>query len=272
VLPAAFGIAAILPMQTQVGNPPQGYQEITLITDDGVNLKAWYKPPSNGPAIMLLHGAGDSRENLRPYLEMLDQHGYGVLAIDQRGHGQSEGKINRLGWQGTHDVGAAVSFLIAQDGVDEIGALGLSMGGEVLLGAASQYESIKAIAVDGATRRSIQELVALESERSLIRNFTARVMYATVQLISGGKPPKPILDSMIETSDTQFFFIAGGNNEMEIKFNELFAETLGSRASLWVVPETGHVGAFSRFPQQYERRLTAFFDSELVGGSLESNP
>jgi len=49
------------------------------------------------------------------------------------------------------------------------------MGGEVLLGAASQYPSITAIAADGATRRSTEELLALESERPLVRNFTARV-------------------------------------------------------------------------------------------------
>jgi predicted alpha/beta hydrolase len=41
-------------------------------------------------------GAGES---IRPYAEMLSCHGYSVLAVDLRGHGGSEGRANRLGWQ-----------------------------------------------------------------------------------------------------------------------------------------------------------------------------
>ena len=51
------------------------------------------------------------------------------------------------------------------------------------------------IAADGATTRSLDELLALPSERPLVRNFTARVMYAAVQILSGETPPVPLLDS-----------------------------------------------------------------------------
>jgi pimeloyl-ACP methyl ester carboxylesterase len=272
VLPAVFGVAALVPRSTQVGDAPKDFEDVTLTTNDGVELKAWYKPASNGAAIILMHGAGDSRENLRPYLAMLERHGYGVLAIDQRGHGQSAGNVNRLGWQGNSDVGAALAFLQDKKDVKAVGALGLSMGGEVLLGAASQFPSIRAIAADGATRRSIQELLALESERSLVRNFTARVMYATVQMISGERPPKPMLDSMVESDDTVYLLIAGGNKELEVKFNRLFVDALDSRASLWIAPETGHIEAYRRFPEQYEQHLINFFDSALVEVTSRSNP
>ena len=32
------------------------------------------------------------------------KHGYGVLAIDMSGHGESGGRTNRLAWQGTEDI------------------------------------------------------------------------------------------------------------------------------------------------------------------------
>ncbi len=161
-------------------------------------------------AIILLHGAGGSREAMRPVADMLRRHGYGVLALDQRGHGSSGGATNRLGWQGTIDVGAAVDYLQDRGGVKAIGGLGWSMGGEVLLGAAADYPAIKAIVAVGAWRRSTGELLALPSERPLVRNFTARVMYATVQLLSGDRPPKPLLDSMVAAGSTAFLLIAGG--------------------------------------------------------------
>jgi pimeloyl-ACP methyl ester carboxylesterase len=194
---------------------------------------------------------------------MLAHHGYGVLAVDLRGHGESKGRMNRLGWQGTLDVGAAVEFLEGRSEVQSIGGLGLSMGGEVLLGAASQYPAITAIVADGATRRSTGELLALESERPLVRSFTARVMYATVRLLSGQKPPKPLLDSMIESRSTKFMLIAGGGNQLEVAFNEMFTERLGNRAALWIAPEAEHVQAFHQFPAEYEQRVIEFFDSVL---------
>ncbi len=148
----------------------------------------------------------------------------------------SSGATNRLGWQGTSDVGAAIQYLQQREEVNRIGALGLSMGAEVLLGAVSEYPSLLAVAADGATRRCTEELLALPSERSLYRNFTARVMYATVQFLSVEKPPKPLLASMVEANSAKFLLIAGGANGLEVKFNELFAATVGARATLWIPP------------------------------------
>lgn len=264
ILPAVMGLVSVFPGQEIVGDPPDGFDDITLETDDNIRLAGWIAPSSNKVVIILLHGAGGSREQLRPYAGMLTQHGYGVLALDLRGHGASEGKTNRLGWQGTSDVAAAVKYLQTQPGVEHIGGLGLSMGGEVLLGAASELPQITAIIADGATRRCTEELLALPSERPLVRNFTARVMFSTVQILSGEKPPKPLLESMIEAETTQFLLIAGGTNTQEVEFNRLFVEAVDSRANLWIAPNATHVGAFSLYPEEYERYVRDFFEKTLL--------
>ena len=263
LLPAGFGLAATLPAKETVGQPPQGFQPVSFETADGVTLAGWYNPPANGAAILLLHGAGGSRENVRAYAELLARNGYGVLAVDQRGHGESGGRTNQLGWQGTQDVGAAVQFLESRPEVAQIGGLGISMGGEALLGAASAYPQITAIAADGATRRSVAELLALPSERPLVRNFTTRVMYGTVQLLSGEQPPTPLLESMQAAPGTRFLLIAAGGDELEKAFNELFAQTLGERAALWVASGAQHARIFSQYPQEYEQRLVQFFAENL---------
>ena len=268
VLPVGIGVAATFPAKESVGPPPDGFEEIALKTDDGVTLAGWYTPPANGAAIVLLHGAGGSREAVRPYAALLARHGYGVLALDLRGHGQSGGWTNRFGWQGTADVGAAVKYLQARAEVKQIGGLGLSMGGEALLGAASDYPALRAIVADGATRRDLAEMLALPMEQPLYRNFTARVTFAAVQILSGDRPPnKPLLDSMVEAQSTRFLLIAGGANALEVAFNELFAAAVGARASLWVAPGASHIGAFGMYGEEYERRVIAFLDETLLGHS-----
>ncbi len=272
VMPVVFAIVVVFPYKESVGAPPAGFEEVELAAEDGVTLKAWYAPATNGAAIILLHGAGGSREGVRDHAVMLAENGYGVLALDMRGHGESGGTTNRFGWQGTRDVGAAVAFLRERETSNLIGALGLSLGAEVLLGAASAYPEIRAIIADGATQRSIAELRSLESERPLYRNFTARVMYATVQLITGQDPPKPLLASMREAGSTEFLLVAADKDDMEVRFNEMFAATLGERATLWIVPDAGHTRAFSRYPNEYEQRAIAFFDAALLEPEGDAAP
>jgi pimeloyl-ACP methyl ester carboxylesterase len=265
VLPVIFGLFAVVPLRAAVGAPPDGFEEVTLAADDGIALTAWYRPPSNGAAIVLIHGAGDSREAVRPYAAMLARHGYGVLALDLRGHGTSGGATNRFGWQDTRDVGAAIAFLETQSDVTAIGGLGISLGGEALLGAASMYPAVRAIAADGATQRSSAELFALESERPLHRSIVTQEMYAVVQLLTGEAPPEPpLLESMTAAESTRFLLIAGGSEAMEVAFNERFASAIGSRAELWVVEGAGHTEAFGRNSTEYEQRVVAFYDAALL--------
>ena len=72
---------------------------------------------------------------MRRQAELLAKHGYGVLALDMSGHGESGGRTNRLAWLGTEDIAAAARYLAEQPGVRSVGALGSSMGGEAVLGA-----------------------------------------------------------------------------------------------------------------------------------------
>jgi len=257
--PVAMGIAAVSPAKQVESINPEGSIPVNLTTEDGLSLSGWYVPPQNGTAVIMLHGAGGSVYDLEPYAAMLERNGYGVLAVDLRGHGSSEGKTNRLGWQGTKDVGAAVRYLKDQPDVRHIAGFGLSMGAEVLLGATSTYPEIEAICADGASRRSLEELLGLESERPLVRNFTARIMYATVNLLSGEEAPLPLLDSMEQSETTRFLLIAVGNNELEVAFNRLFEERLNGRADLNVFLGVEHTDAFYSFPKEYEEVVINFF-------------
>jgi hypothetical protein len=55
--------------------------------------------------------------------------------------------------------------------------------------------------------------------------------------------------------------IAAGANEREVAFNELFVDSIGARADLWVAMDTPHTGAFDRYPVEYEQRVIEFLKS-----------
>lgn len=193
---------------------------------------------------------------------MLAGEGFGVLAIDLRGHGESGGEGNGFDWEGTRDVAAAVAYLQEQN-ISLIGGLGTSLGGEVLLGATSAQPGLKAIVSDGATHRSIDDYLVLSSRQNLLRSWTTRLMYASTGAFTGDPPPVTILDSVTAAQGTRLLLIAAGNEEQEIEYNTRFLEAAGDRTALWVVPGAEHTSAFGDHPAEYTAQITGFFGSAM---------
>src|SRR6266545_6092883 len=101
------------------------YENVTITTADGMRLSGWYVPSRNGAAIIALHGSGGNRTATLEHGAMLARHGYGVLLLDLRGHGNSGGHV-ALGWDANLDIDAALAYLRSRPDVDRerIGALG----------------------------------------------------------------------------------------------------------------------------------------------------
>lgn len=268
--PMVMALVALIPGNDSVGEPPAGFENVTLTATDAddLTLASWYAPPENGAVIILVHGAGGGRESVRTYASMLQKHGFGVLAVSTRGYDESEGQINRMGWSGNHDIGAAVEFLAKQRDVQNVGGLGLSMGGEILLGAASSFPALRAIVADGATHRAVNEYIALPENQPLYRNLTQHVFTFWVGLFSGeAKPDPPLHESIKQAEGTAFLFIAAGNVADEIAYNSLFHVIVGGRSQLWILPDVDHTGGFSATPDAYETQVITFFERELLSDS-----
>ncbi len=105
-------------------------QRVSFRTDDGVVLSAtWYEPASRGPAVILLHMLHRSRRDFDALAARLAGEGIGALALDLRGHGDSQGSIGPDFAPMVADVRAARRFLTARSDVNgRIGLLGASLG------------------------------------------------------------------------------------------------------------------------------------------------
>lgn len=264
LFPVAMGAIASIRSAQKLEQPPEGFDAVSLTAQDGTQLACWYAPGENGAAVILVHGAKSNLVSLTSHAAMLREAGYGVLALTLRGHGGSGGRGNAFGWQCGQDVSAAVDFLQAE-GVEHIGALGLSMGSEVLLGSAADEPAIAAIVSDGASQRSLSDYLTIAENRSLWRSWTTRVMYAAVRLFTGQTPPeRTLLSSITDAKDTRFLFIAAETVEKELQFGALYHDAVPERSALWVVPGAGHTQGLFVEPEEYRARVIAFFDETLL--------
>lgn len=265
LFPVGFGAFACARGPKKLDPPPQGFEPVSLIATDGTPLSCWYVAGENGACVILVHGSKSNLSSVRAHAGFLREAGYGVLALTLRGHGGSGGRGNAYGWQCDRDIAAAVDYLEEQR-VAHIGALGLSLGAEVLLSSAAQEPRIAAIVADGATQRSLNDYLVLESNRSLWRSWSTRVMYTAVRLFSGQTPPEQtIVESIANAENTRFLFVAAGNVQKETIYGEVFQNAAADRSALWTVLYAGHTQGYSVEPVEYPFRVVRFFDETLLG-------
>jgi dienelactone hydrolase len=237
------------------------FEEVSFTTSDGLELNGWYVPSRNGAAVIAFPGRKGPQRQAR----LLARHGYGVLLFDRRGEGQSEGDPNAWGWGGDRDLDAAVRFLQGRPDVEtgRIGAIGLSVGGEMLLEAAADNEDIAAVVSEGAGARMASEAVSdLEGVEKAQGRFFYGLLYASVAVFSGHAPPQD-LETLIPRIEQPLLLIAAEHGEVGDKTPEYLAAARG-RAAAWIVPRGGHTGAIDAMPAEYGRRVIGFLDRELA--------
>ena len=236
------------------------HEDVSFTTSDGLVLKGWYIPSKNRAAVIAFPG----RKGLQRPARMLARHGYGVLLFDRRGEGVSEGDPNILGWQGERDIRAAVAFLQSRPDVDpeRIGAIGLSVGGEMLIEAAAESEGLAAVVSEGAGIRSLREALAIPGTRMKIEaSLVHMALTPGTALFSSNLPPESLEDLSARIAPTPVFFIyavPGQGGEAEL--TETFYEAAREPKEIWLVPGAEHTGGIEAQPEEYERRVVGFFN------------
>ena len=233
------------------------YERVTVTTSDSLELTGSYVPSKNRAAVILFPGATRSAE-----ARMLIRHGYGVLLLNPRGQGTSEGDTVR--WAGDRDLIAGAEYLKTRPDVDDgrIGGFGFSVGGEILIEAAAQSEDFAAIVSEGAGYPAGE--ADLTGAGKLLRPSLS-TMGAAVAVFSNQTSPPKIAERIGEIAPRSVFLVyatpgSGGEVERQPKYYA----AAGAPKQMWLVPGAAHTGGIKAQPVEYERRVVGFFDRGLL--------
>lgn len=280
ILAAYFGISTVMadrlsrPERHPVTDTPSVYGltyervEFTSAVDD-IRLEGWYIDSPGSKVIMMLHGWNGNRSNrdtAMPMAEAFEQHGYDVLMFDFRGHGESGGDRFSLGQLEMRDVAGALTYLRGR-GIDEVGTIGWSMGAITALNSAPDHPEMRAIVADSAFADANMILETNLPQRSGLPPifnpgmlFMGRLLYgidyannipARAVTRLGSRPVLLIhgtSDQLIPVSHAYMLLQAGANDP---------------NLQLWIVPNACHTCAYRQNPEEYSKRVLAFFDENL---------
>lgn len=234
------------------------YENVVVTTDDGIELTATYvalPQPGGGSAL--------------PGRQSLERSPHASPARVRRsaprssGQGGSQGDTVR--WAGDEDVLAGVAYLRRRPdvGPDGVGAVGFSIGGEMLLRAAARSETVRAVVSEGAGQRVGETDVS--GLAGVLVDPSQAVMTAATTVFSNHGPPPPIIDHIGAIAPRPVLLIyadpgIGGESTRQPRY---FAAA-GEPKSIWKVPGSAHTGGLDAEPVAYERRVVDFFDDALL--------
>ncbi|MEU2397451.1 alpha/beta fold hydrolase [Streptomyces pseudogriseolus] len=159
-----------------------------MTTDDGVRIDTSFftaGPEGRRPAVLLGHGFGGSKDEVRAQAEDLARDGYAVLTWSARGFGRSTGKIGLNDPEGeVADVSRLVDWLatrpevrLDKDGDPRVGMAGNSYGGAIALLGAGHDDRIDAIA---------PAITYFDLAEALFPNGVFKKLWAGAFITSGG--------------------------------------------------------------------------------------
>ena len=106
------------------------FNDVYLTTADGVQIHAWYVPGESKTTLLWLHGnAGNIGHRVENIAVLNKLTGFGVLIVDYRGYGLSEGSPSERGLYS--DAEAGFKYLVSEVGlnpVEDIVLFGRSLG------------------------------------------------------------------------------------------------------------------------------------------------
>jgi len=262
LVPMGMGIVASHKWREPVGEPPSAaYRDVGFKASDGLDIKGWYRPSTNGAAVLVVHGGSSDRKGSVAHAELLGRHGYGVLLYDARGRGESDGSENNYGWDWAKDIAGAITFLKGRHDVDpnKIGALGLSTGADVLIQVAAESDGLAAVVADGAAVGSFEDGRRLNG--ITIETPPTWLIFTTIRVLSGD-PPGPPLEDLISRVQSPTLLISAGTG-VERDFNVLYEDAAQGPVEHWNLPDAHHTDAVREYRAEYERRIVSFYDHAL---------
>ena len=248
---------------------------------DGTPARGWLLRGTEGaPAVILLHKYGADRSHVLDLgVKMNEATNFTVLMPDLRGHGlQPPVPYTSFGGCETTDTVAAIEFLRSQRSPmqtelvgKEIGIYGLEMGSLIAVNAASEVESVKALAVDSVPADSDSLVASVIDKRfPFVSSVTSRLgqLGAYPYFYEGCYSRVPVCDSAKKLENRKVLLLAGVDapefQDSTSKLSKCFPNSTRADSNTDLSPSGfGVVNASIPVSEAYDQRVIDFFRSSL---------
>jgi uncharacterized protein len=259
---------------------------------DGALLRGWKvrAPRPNGNWVLLFHGVADNRMGVLGQAELLLKAGYSVVMMDSRAHGQSEGAMATYGWLERNDTHAVVDALLSSERdrfisvqMSALGppgnpmdaapamhvfALGESMGAGIALQSAAVEPRIEAVVAEASFANLTEAAYDYAGFRRypwIGKTFFAPGAWMMVwrgQSLAGFPAAEVSPQKSVAARAFPVLLICDtADVALPCRHTRMIYDAARGPRQMWVVPHAFHTAAIAYQPEEFRRRVLAFYES-----------
>lgn len=245
-------------------------EHITVKAKDGITLHGDYFPVEGSNKIAVcFHGYTSANMANASFASFLHKQGISCLLVDNRAHGQSEGKYIGFGVLDRFDCISWLNYVNERFGEDtQIILYGVSMGGSTILMAAGLPDfpkNVKGIIADCAFTSPYDVFSHVMKRDYKIPEFP--VMNINDKLCKKragyGFKECSTLKTLINTDCPVLFIHGKDDNFVPVWMSEKNYEICGSDKMLILVPNAGHGASYYENTELYETAAKEFLNKHL---------
>jgi dipeptidyl aminopeptidase/acylaminoacyl peptidase len=251
------------------------YEEVELVTADGINFGAWhFRQPGSPQTIIVSGGHKGQRQGALGICVALWRKGFNVILYSYRGMPGSDRAPVTFGIKEVLELQAAIAFARKRIANARIGLLGYSMGAVVsMLGAAGE-PGVQALLLDSPFS-DLRELL-IENVRGTVKLpgtpfvwLTGVFLWLRTRCRLSDCRPIGVLSSL---EPRPLFFIHGGADSItSVNHSRRLYDAYRGPREIWIVQGAPHTGAYFADRPLYVERVAGFFARHLgldVSGHL----
>ena len=272
-LPCFYSFGNVYRPKRPVQGTPQAdglkYDPVSFSTSDGEFIRGWFLFGTKGsPLIVVCHGVGTNREDLRGVTRFLCRAGFNVLAFDFRAHGESSGSRTTFGFREALDVQAAIQYAGAhyQQQFRGVGVYAISMGSAAAIMAARHLPQVKAFVLDSPFAR-LEDLLNHQFSHwpQLPRRWFGSLAKFYGSLFTGIQATEIAPEAYAPDLGTRPVLVFHGDQDTLIPIaqgRQLFKRIPGPKEFV-ETRDAGHVQSYAVMGAAYEEKVVSFFRTHL---------
>ena len=241
-------------------------EEVFIESHDNLKLKGYlmesYK--ESNKYIILVHGFTANNHIHMAFARFFINEGFNVLAIDQRNHGNSEGKYPSYGYFESMDIDRWIEFLYRRTGKELfLGLHGQSMGGATVLICGSRNDKVDFIIDDCGYSNAKDEI---RWELSKVKGVYVDFIYlllrikARVQIGFDIEKTSP-RDEIIKCKKPIMFIHGDADKLVPCKMAyEMYNLRNNENDVLYIVKGADHMWSYPKEKKEYERKVHNFIE------------
>ncbi len=243
------------------------YEEIQLVTADGIAFGGWYFRQAGSPQTVIVSGGHKGqRQAVLGVCVALWRKGFNVLTYSYRGMPGSDRAAVTMGIREVNELQAVIAFARQRIKGARIGLLGYSMGAVVsLLGAAGE-PGVEALVLDSPfadLRRLLREVIWRTAHLPGAPFIAATGLWFRLRtgLQLSDCSPIAVLSSL---EPRPLFFIHGGDDAVtSVQHSRFLYDSYRGPREIWIVQGAPHGGAYFADRELYVERVAGFFARQL---------